>query len=529
MRWRLHLLSLMVLALALPRSARCQPQPSQPGAGMAAKLLPTTLGWDSAHPGIIEQLVFSADGKLLAELRDGAVQLWDVKKRQALALAQPAEDRDRVVSIAFSPDGKILATACRWNRTIHLWNAATGKQSGTLAGSQNSLLAFAPNGTLAASSVHFCYGRCGDLSGGDGTLRLWDVASGRELWQVEGVGSRSLALSPDGRALAVDRQASSLCLREARTGQERLECKAFRGSVASTCFSCDGYILATVGWDGAREEAVLRLWEVATGTELCAKKLPDLGPVVFLPDGQCAIGSARGQQPLSIWDPLSGTETTPLNGCIPAAVALALSADGKLLATGHRAGAVLLWDVDGLRAGHRPPAATRLVAQELRVLWEDLAAPDATSALPAMRALVAAPDQTVSLLRDRLTPVPHIERLRLNRLMADLESDRFLVRKQAGEGLQQLGAPAEPALQQRLAARPNLETHRRLEQLLQCLDNRQWAPTAEEFRCLRALMVLERLATPAARRLLTALAEGAPGARLTVAARGSLARLEQRH
>jgi hypothetical protein len=70
---------------------------------------------------------------------------------------------------------------------------------------------------------------------------------------------------------------------------------------------------------------------------------------------------------------------------------------------------------------------------------------------------------------------------------------------------------------------------RRIEQLLERQADRAWTPSVDEVRCLRALIVLERLNTPAARRLLSLLAEGAPAARLTHAARASVERLEQRH
>ena len=85
-----------------------------------------------------------------------------------------------------------------------------------------------------------------------------------------------------------------------------------------------------------------------------------------------------------------------------------------------------------------------------------------------------------------------------------------------------------PALRKALDGRPPLETRRRLEQLLEKQELGRWAPAPEGLRLGRALEVLERAATPEARRVLEALAAGAPAARLTQDARGALARLSRR-
>ena len=115
MRWRTYFLSIVVVTLALPAAAPCE---SPQSAGVV--LWPATPGGDSARPGVIGQLAFSPDGRLLAALRDGVVHLWDLKKREPVVLAQPSVPearQDRVVSLAFSPDGMTLATASRWSTT----------------------------------------------------------------------------------------------------------------------------------------------------------------------------------------------------------------------------------------------------------------------------------------------------------------------------------------------------------------------------------------------------------------------------
>jgi HEAT repeat protein len=137
--------------------------------------------------------------------------------------------------------------------------------------------------------------------------------------------------------------------------------------------------------------------------------------------------------------------------------------------------------------------------------------------------LVAAPEHTLPLLRDRLRPATHSQRAL--QVIAELDSEHFAVRKKASEELEQLGEAAEPALRKLLASRPSLEVRRRAECLLEKLEGT--APPPDRLRTLRGTAVLEHIGTPEARRLLTELAQGMPEARLTQEARASLQRLAQ--
>jgi hypothetical protein len=113
---------------------------------------------------------------------------------------------------------------------------------------------------------------------------------------------------------------------------------------------------------------------------------------------------------------------------------------------------------------------------------------------------------------------------RIEVLIKDLDSKRFPVRQNARQGLRELGRVAQPALQQALNEKPTLEVRRQLEELLQRIRSLQCTP--EELQSVRVIEVLEHIATPDAKRLLTTLAAGAPGAVLTEEARTALARLK---
>jgi hypothetical protein len=109
--------------------------------------------------------------------------------------------------------------------------------------------------------------------------------------------------------------------------------------------------------------------------------------------------------------------------------------------------------------------------------------------------------------------------------VADLDSKEFAVRQAASKELRQLGAQAEPQLRQVLSRAPSAESRRRIERLLQGIEDRT---EPEALRQGRALHVLERLATPAARELLAELAKGDAAAALTQQAGEALRRVTQR-
>jgi hypothetical protein len=179
----------------------------------------------------------------------------------------------------------------------------------------------------------------------------------------------------------------------------------------------------------------------------------------------------------------------------------------------------LVWDV--ARTTRRERAPVRLGAEALRSAWEDLGG-DAGPAYRAVGALAAA-EQAVPFLAERMRPAVAPDAKRVAKLLADLDDVRFEVREQASRELEALRGLAEPALRQALARRPSAETRRRLTALLEKLAVA--TPTPEEVRAIRVVEALEQAGTAAARRLLTDLAGGAPEARLTREAKAAVQRL----
>jgi len=154
--------------------------------------------------------------------------------------------KDRLRSVAYSPDGKLLATG-GGDQLIKIWNAETGQELATLAGHQGDVwsLAFSPDGRTLASGSR------------DRTVRLWDVTTGRELSRLDAHSDSvySVAFSPDGRRLASASTDRTIKLWDVLTRQELLTLRGHQGEVYSVAFSPDGQTLLSGSGD-----RTARLW-----------------------------------------------------------------------------------------------------------------------------------------------------------------------------------------------------------------------------------------------------------------------------
>src|SRR5262249_22118351 len=162
--------------------------------------------------------------------------------------------------------------------------------------------------------------------------------------------------------------------------------------------------------------------------------------------------------------------------------------------------------------------------EELDKLWKELPSDDAPKAFRAGADLVALPEQSVSMLRERLKPVAAPPSESIAKHIKDLRSEKFAVRDKARIALDEMKELAEPALRRALEHELPLETRRRVEQILDKLDAAWRSP--ERVLAVRVVAVLERAGTREARDHLATLAAGAPGAWLTREAGVALERLD---
>jgi WD40 repeat protein len=423
-------------------------------------------------------IALSVDGKIVATCgEDGAVRLWKVstpKEIRTLPVPpRPPSAKGKPRHLRFSPDGKTLAVGCtrRDGDTVQLCEVASGKAgrelplSAGLAG-----LAFSPDGKLLATAA-------------GATVRTWSVPEGspvREYGTGTGTGAGTgggLAFSPNGRLLAAVGSDGVISLFDVATRQALRHLAGHDSAVHALAFSPDGRLLASGG-----DDALVGLWEAATGRAV-SRFLGHAGPVrwvTFLPDG-------RG-----------------------------------ILSAGDD-GTALLWDVTGRTAGAPRPAPPG--AAEQRRLWEDLAGFESPRAYQAIWRLADNPEQGVPLLYDGLKPVLGVDAQRIERLIAQLDHNRFIMREKASAALQSLGNLAEPALRRAMAKKNNPEVARRVEELLSRLKTNPRSAEQEQLRRLRALTALEQSATAEARKVLREVERGAADEELRQAARDALRRL----
>jgi RNA polymerase sigma factor (sigma-70 family) len=549
---------------------------SRDGKTVAACAAPAIRFWDTTtgaeRPGLagldarvdtlgsrVLSLAFSTDGKtLVSGGSDHAVRVWDLRTRQEL---RPAGGHGAAIdAVAFSPDAEQVATASA-DHTVRLWDAASGREGRQLeCGGAVGCLAYAPDGKTLAT-------------GGD-ALRLWDVGTGREVRKLTTGVPRALAYAPDGRTLAVlsgapDRPVLQIvdvaggkelrrftgtwrdlsCLSfspdgkllavaghldrsddhrvwllDAATGKVFRELAGHFNTIRSVAFSPGGRLLASAGgenFSGRRSDYSIRIWRTADGETVHRLEVP-LSPVhglAFSPDGR-ALVSAHRDKLLHLWEVATGQERCRFAGHGNTVTAVAFAPEGRRLLSGSADGTALLWDVLGPAGEGRVPAT----AAEWDLVWENLKADQASRAYRMMALLVRSARPALTLLGRHLHPHPVVEAPRLKQLLADLESERFAVRDKARAELERLGDSAAGALSAALADKPSLEVRLQVKRLL----DRLTVTMPEQLRLLRAVEVLEQIADPAARRLLQKLAEGAPGARLTEAARAALDRQARR-
>jgi hypothetical protein len=327
-------------------------------------------------------------------------------------------------------------------------------------------------GSLFRSAAFTADGKTAALATGK-AVYLVDVTSGKELRKVDGLESVGrIALSPDGKTLAAG--------------------------------------------VGVFDKALL-LWDAATGRELHRiEKIDYVSAVTFSPDGHyvAAASGWRGASTIYLWETATRIEVLRLRGHGTFVNALAFSPEGTRLASALRDGTALVWDL-------APQPDRTGPAKDPAGLWTDLAGNDAARTHRAVCLLTRAGERAVAFLKDRLRPAPELDRKRLERLFADLDSKDFTTREAASDELAKLGEQAEPAIRGLLAKKPSPEVCKRLEAI-------RGIRHPEVSRQVRAVQVLERIGTKEARQVLKALAKGAPAAPLTREAAASLERLARR-
>jgi WD40 repeat protein len=295
------------------------------GAGAALKSAPYSGYW-------MNRVAFTRDGKYCVAAGGGLV-LFDLKTgREVRRVLEVGGARP---GLAMSRDGKYCLTGHANDRAFHLVEVPSFKVVQTFRGHSAGVLgvALSPDGKRAASASH------------DGTLRVWDVKTGKPLTApLRGVGvPRCVAFSAGGKRLLsghTGTEADALVrLWDAGTGKPVRALRGHSGRVAAVAFRPDGKTALSAGSDGT-----LRLWDVDSGKEV--RRMTHGGLVndaALSPDGKRALSAGFSDRMVRLWDIETGKQVRALDGHVNAVLGVAFSADGRRALSSDAVSCMRLW------------------------------------------------------------------------------------------------------------------------------------------------------------------------------------------
>ncbi|KAG9063959.1 hypothetical protein KI688_004073 [Linnemannia hyalina] len=307
---------------------------------------------------------YSSDGRMLAV----GAKSWGVRPRvsiydtSAWTRTYSFTGPGKMVTMAFSPDGTRVVFG-GFGGTVRLWDCASGEEMFVMEGHQDYVnsVAFSPCGKQIASSS------------GDKTVRVWDSRTGESVFVLEGHTDyvRSVKYSPSGEWLVSGGSDDTIRFWNSETGEPGVVLNCSLGATDSLAFSTDGRWIASGHWKGE-----LQLWHAVSGEPgpVLRGHTTSVTGIAFSPDSRW-IASSSWDETVRLWEASTGTPINTLSSHKSFVNDVVFSPNGLQIASGGKDSRVRLWDVDSV--------LTSSVQQQYQIkgVWKTVYSPNGQTIL----------------------------------------------------------------------------------------------------------------------------------------------------